>query len=167
MNDDTVYAGTNKGVYRGRSVDGGATWSWTQYNAGLPAAVDVSDLEVHPTTGVMRAATLGRSAYEVNTAPPIGSIVAIEGHLTLLRVHDVGTGFGPPGDQLDAEVIVRVDSAPDKAFGFQLRADVGEEDHRGMLNLLRDAFNRSYRVRIEYRVAGIHNNDLIRVMTLF
>jgi hypothetical protein len=166
-NDDTVYAATTQGVYRGRSVDGGATWSWSLFNNGLPAAVDLIDLQVHPTTGVVRAATLGRSAYEVNTAPPIGSILAIEGRLTLLRVHDVGTGFGPPGDQLDAEVIVRVDSDPDKAFGFQLRADAGEEDHRRMLDLLRDALNHGHRVRIEYRVAGIHNNDLIRVMTLF
>ena len=62
---------------------------------------------------------------------------------------------------------MRVDSAPDKAFGFQLRVDASAEDHSRMLDLLRDAFNHAYRVRIEYRVTGIHNNDLIRVMTLF
>src|SRR6266849_10893481 len=63
----TIYVGTNQGVYRGRSPDGGATWSWTSYTNGLPLA-DVVDLEVHPITGVLRAATFGRSAYEVNTA---------------------------------------------------------------------------------------------------
>lgn len=65
----TIYAGTNRGVYRGRSLDGGANWSWSSYNEGMPVAADVVDLEVHPVSHVMRAATLGRGAYEVRTAP--------------------------------------------------------------------------------------------------
>jgi hypothetical protein len=36
-------------------------------------------------------------------------------------VNEVGTGYGPPDDFLDAEVIVWLDSEPEKAFGFQLR----------------------------------------------
>lgn len=64
----TIFAGTNsQGVYRGRSLDGGATWLWEPFNDGLPAGTNVTDLEVHPITGVMRAATYGRSAFEVNT----------------------------------------------------------------------------------------------------
>jgi hypothetical protein len=62
----TIYAGTNRGVYRGKSTDGGITWFWTPYNNGLPLA-NIHTLEVHPTTGILRAATHGRSAYEVNT----------------------------------------------------------------------------------------------------
>lgn len=165
-NDLTIYAGTTRGVYRGRSVDGGATWSWTLYNSGLPAAVDVNDLEVHPTTGVIRASTLGRGAYEVNTAPPLGSILAIEGMITFLRVHDVGTGFGPPGDRIDGEAIVKLDSDPDKAFGFPLRADRGEEANVGMFKVLRESFRKDRPVRIEYEVTGIRNNQIIRVIGL-
>lgn len=60
----TVYAGTDMGVYRGHSSDGGMTWSWIAYNNGLPLA-NVTALEVHPTTGALRAATYGRSAFEV------------------------------------------------------------------------------------------------------
>jgi hypothetical protein len=62
----TLYAGTDLGVYRGASNDGGTNWSWVPYNFGLPPA-NVVDLEFHPTTGVMRAATYGRSAFEVRT----------------------------------------------------------------------------------------------------
>ncbi len=64
----TIYAGTYQGVYRGRSADAGATWSWDLYSTGLPLT-KINDLDVHPVTGVLRAATYGRSAYEVNTAP--------------------------------------------------------------------------------------------------
>ena len=30
----TVYAGTDKGVFRGRSIDGGTTWFWVPYTKG-------------------------------------------------------------------------------------------------------------------------------------
>jgi hypothetical protein len=43
------------------------TWFWRPYNNGMPPA-DVRDLEVHPSTGIMRAFTYGRSAFEVTTS---------------------------------------------------------------------------------------------------
>jgi hypothetical protein len=159
----TVYVGTDQGVYRGRSIDGGATWSWTPYNNGMPPA-RVVDLEVHPSTGVMRAATFGRGAFEVNTGPPVGSLLAAAGRVSLLRVHDPGTGYGPPTDFLDADVIVWLDTQPGKAFGFQLRPDAGEVAHAGMLRALRDAFKRGKTVQIDYVRTGIHNGRIIRVM---
>jgi hypothetical protein len=87
----TIYVGTDAGVFKGRSSDG-VTWHWTSYNNGLPPAVIINKLEVHPTSGALRAGTFGRSAYEVNTDFPIGSLVSIEGKVTLLRLEDVGTG---------------------------------------------------------------------------
>lgn len=63
----TIYAGTDHGVYQGRSTNHGSSWFWRPYNNGMPPA-DVRDLEVHPTTGIMRAFTHGRSAFEVTTA---------------------------------------------------------------------------------------------------
>jgi hypothetical protein len=152
-------------VYRGRSIDGGKTWFWVAYANGLPPA-DVRDLEVHPGTGVMRAATYGRSAYEVHTDAPIGSLLAAQGKLTFLRVHDVGTGFGPPIDSIDGEVVARLDSDPRKAFGFQLRKDAGEADHRGMLDVLRDGFTSSRLVRIEYVRTGLRHGRIVRVVHL-
>jgi hypothetical protein len=162
----TIFAGTDRGVFRGRSLDNGATWFWLPYDNGLPAQVDVRDLEVHPGTGVMRAATFGRSAFEVNTDPPMGSVLASEGKVTFLRVHDPGTGFGPPLEFLDAEVIVQLDSEPGKSFGFQLRNDGNESQRRGMLDLLRNAFRRNEPVRIEYTRTSIHNGVIFRVVKL-
>jgi hypothetical protein len=68
----TVYAGTNKGVYRGRSNSAGGPWTWESYIDGMPPA-DVRDLEVHPVTGHIFAATFGRGAFEVTpetNSPP-------------------------------------------------------------------------------------------------
>jgi Sortilin, neurotensin receptor 3, len=69
----TLYAGTNHGVYRGRSNAAGGPWVWEPYNNGMPLA-DVRDLEVHPTTGNIDAATYGRSAFELvpETILPVG-----------------------------------------------------------------------------------------------
>ena len=162
MNPFTIYAGTNEGVYRGRSIDGGTTWSWSAYLNGLPLA-DVRDLEVHPVSGVMLAATFGRSAYEVNTGAPFGSVVSARGKLTFLRVNDPGTGFGPATDFLNAEAIVQLDSQPGRGFGFTLRKDSDETAHRSMLDILRSAFSQNRTVRLDYVRTGFRNGRIIRV----
>jgi photosystem II stability/assembly factor-like uncharacterized protein len=163
----TIYAGgRDGGVYRGQSANGGQTWSWTPYFNGLPPAVTVTDLEVHPVTGVMRAGTFGRGAYEINTDSPLGSTLAAEGTITLLRVHNVGTRYGPPTDQIDVEVVVQLDSQPGKAFGFQLREDASEGQRRGILNVLRDAFKRERKVRIEYVRTGLRNGIVVRAIQI-
>ncbi len=39
-------------------------------------------------------------------APPAcADLLESKGRITFLRVHDVGTGFGPPTDFLDVEVV--------------------------------------------------------------
>ena len=63
------------------------------------------------------------------------------GHLTLLRVHDVGTGFGPPSDFLNVEVVIQLDSVGG-SFGFQLRDDGNRAVRQGMLDLRRSALLR-------------------------
>jgi xyloglucan-specific exo-beta-1,4-glucanase len=60
----TVYAATTKGVYRGRSDTTGQLWVWESYSNGMPSAY-VIDLEVHPLTGHLVAATYGRAAFEL------------------------------------------------------------------------------------------------------
>jgi hypothetical protein len=67
MFPDRVYVATQDGVYRGMSSDGGATFSWSLYASGMPSSLEVRDLEVHPKTGVMRAATFGQGVFEVYT----------------------------------------------------------------------------------------------------
>jgi hypothetical protein len=58
---------------------------------------------------------------------------------------------------------VRLDTAPRKAFGFQLRANADEKDHAGMLELLWSNFAQSRRVRIEYVRTGLRNGRAFRV----
>ena len=163
MNAHTVYVGTNRGVFRGRSQDEGVTWSWTPYDDGLPMA-DVRDLEVHPRTGVMRAGTFGRGAFEVDTAAPIGSVLSARGRIATLRVHDVGTGYGPPTDFFDGEVIVRLKSDNRNAFGFQLRPGSDDTRNAAMLASLTSAFTRSVPVTIDYERTGFRVGRIIRVL---
>jgi len=165
MAPSTVYVGTNRGVYRGFSDNGGATWRWSGYNDGLGLPI-INSLHVHPKTGVMRAATFGRSAYEVYTDWPIGTLAAATGRITFLRVHDVGTGWGPATDLLDVEVVIMLDSMPGRGFGFQLRTDSEEPARHGMLDLLRDAFIRKTSVTIDYVKTGLRNARIVRVADL-
>ena len=161
----TVYVGTGQGVYRGVSADQGATWNWTPYNNALPRAI-ITSLNSHPKTGVMLATTYGRSAYEVNTDFPIGTLASAQGRITFLRVHDVGTGFGPPSDFIDVEVVIALDTLPGRGFGFQLRADDKEFEAQGMLDILRDAYNRNSRVTIDYIRTGFRNGRIVRAADL-
>jgi hypothetical protein len=59
----TLFVGTNRGVFQGVSADNGVTWSWSPYNNGLPPA-DVGRL-LFSRTGLLRAGTFGRGAHEV------------------------------------------------------------------------------------------------------
>jgi tyrosinase len=101
--------------------------------------------------------------YEYDTETLVGDLCATEGRPTLLRVHDIGTRYGPPTDQLDVEVVLCLDSEPGRAFGFTLRADDNEPPHAGMLDLLRDAFSWDRRVRINYVRTGSCNGRIVRV----
>ncbi|MBF5042145.1 hypothetical protein FGE12_07040 [Aggregicoccus sp. 17bor-14] len=56
----TLYAATHLGVYR--STDAGATWA--RFGAGMPL-VEVTDVEILPDSSLVRAATFGRSVWEL------------------------------------------------------------------------------------------------------
>ncbi|MBV9174342.1 MAG: hypothetical protein JOZ81_30140 [Chloroflexi bacterium] len=162
MRPFTLFAGTSRGVFRGRSFDQGTTWTWTAYSAGMPPA-DVRALRVQPSTGLLRAATFGRGAFQVNTDTPVGSLVNTSGRLTFLRAHEVGTGFGRPPNVLDAEVVFLLDSSPSLAFGFQLRADAETPTRRAMLNTLRTAFVQNRPVSIDFVRTAPRIGSVIRV----
>jgi hypothetical protein len=94
----------------------------------------------------------------------MNSLQVAVGRITLLRVHDEGTGFGPPDDQLDAEVIVLLDTEPEKAFGFKLRTGADRADADGKVLALRDAFNNNRRVRLEFLRTGCRTGQIMRVI---
>jgi hypothetical protein len=86
------------------------------------------------------------------------------GKLNFLRAHDVGTGFGPPSDFIDAEVVAKFAGDPPRAFGFQLRPDLNANARTGMLGLLQDAFNNNWTVCLDFLlVPGKNNGIIIRV----
>ena len=88
----------------------------------------------------------------------------LSGQLSLLRVHDRGTGYGPPSDFIDVEAVVQFAGRPADAFGFQLRSDGNLPARQGMLDLLRDAFNHNWTAHIDYDIApGKHNGVIVRV----
>ncbi len=165
MNPYTVYAGTTKGVYRGVSSDKGVNWKWDPYKTGMPDAVDISDLEVQELTGVLRASTRGRGVYEVFTDFPVGSFVHAEGRITLLRINLPGTKYGIPPNQLDAEVIIAIDSYPGRVFGLKLRANGYESSARAMFNTLRNAFANNIKIHIEYIKKSVRTGNILRVIT--
>ena len=113
--------------------------------------------------GKVYVATFSNQLVVYGITPPV---LEVNGRLSFLRVHDVGTGFGPPDDQLDAEVVVAIDTEPGRFFGFQLRTDNNEAARKGMLDTLRTAFNRGRPVRLDYRRTGLDNGILIRVADL-
>ncbi len=84
----------------------------------------------------------------------------VSGQLSLLRVHDLGTGYGPPNDEIDVEVVVQFVGDTTRAFGFQLRNDDNGPARRGMLDLLRDGFNNDWHVWIDYDAAAGQNNGV-------
>jgi hypothetical protein len=87
-----------------------------------------------------------------------------QGKLTFLRAHDVGTGWGPPNDQLDVEVVFILDSVPQGAFGFQLRTDANEPIREAMVGLLRDAYVNNLTVSVDYFIdPGKHNGRAFRI----
>jgi hypothetical protein len=105
------------------------------------------------------------SLFQAQLADRLG-IHAAEGRLSFLRVHEAGTKFGPPGDELDVEVVARLDTRADMAFGFQLRPDSSEATRKGMLDTLRTAFKRDKRVRLDYSQTGPTTGVIIRVANL-
>lgn len=87
-----------------------------------------------------------------------------KGRVSLLRVHQKGSKYGPANDKIDVEVVIWLDSEPGKAFGFQLRDDSNRPARQGMLDLLRDAFNNNWQTTIDYEIkAGKENGVVLRV----
>lgn len=92
------------------------------------------------------------------------ALLQSKGKLTFLRVHEVGSKFGPPSDQIDVETVIKLATDPDKAMGFKLRNDANRPVRQGMLDLLRDAFSNNLTVVVDFELAtGKKNGVIIRV----
>ena len=105
-------------------------------------------LSDEPRSNAPQDAPAGPSAETVSSAEPKACIGHL-GRLRYLRVHDVGTGFGPPENFLDVEVVISFDTAPAEYYGFQLRENSNSLVRQGMLDLLRDAYDNNWSVRVD------------------
>jgi len=65
VNPDLLYVGTDVGIYV--SLDRGG--SWHRFMEGMPSAVPVHDLRIHPRDRELIAGTHGRSIWIVDVAP--------------------------------------------------------------------------------------------------
>ena len=93
--------------------------------------------------------------------PTRADLLQASGKITFLRVHDVGSGFGPPSDFIDVEVVVQLNTKPGESYGFQLRDDANRAARQGMLDLLRDAFNGNATVVLDYNIQPPKKNGVI------
>jgi len=94
-------------------------------------------------------------------------LIASQGKVTELRVVALGSKHGPPTDQIDVEVVAKLDSVPDRGMGFQLRNDENRPARQAMFELLSLAFQSGSNTRIEYSIdldAGKHNGVILRVI---
>jgi hypothetical protein len=93
------------------------------------------------------------------------AIEQIRGRVIFLRVHERGTGYGPPHDNLnDAEVIVKIENNP-RSFGFGLRPGDKLPAAQAMFALIQDAYNTNTPITIEYQERpGSNNHYLFRVI---
>jgi len=86
------------------------------------------------------------------------------GKIVFLRAHDLGTGYGPPTDQLDVEAVFILNAIGDGAYGFQLRNDDNLPARQAMFSLLRDGFVNNLPVTADYLIdPGKNNGVAIRV----
>jgi hypothetical protein len=86
------------------------------------------------------------------------------GKIVFLRAHDLGTGYGPPNDQLDVEAVFILNALGQGAYGFQLRNDDKLPARQAMFSLLRDAFVNNLTVSADYLIdPGKQNGVAIRV----
>jgi len=109
---------------------------------------------------------LFQPADEVQAAPALGVIRQVSGKITFLRVHQLGSGYGPPTDFIDVEVVLKLDTQSGKSFGFQLRNDAQLPVHKGMLQDIRGAFEENATVYIDYDDLGQNNSVILRVMAV-
>lgn len=90
-------------------------------------------------------------------------LVAGPSTVRMLRVHQLGDGYGPAEDHLDTEAVVALDDHPDEAFGLTLRPGPGLAASQAALHILRSAITTGGRVRLVYSPQGPSTRRIVRV----
>jgi hypothetical protein len=143
--------------------------SETDITGKLTAGNTLNPTFVAANEGTYRARLTGHggalgtqtSLVEIDAAPAPAQQVKKTGVITSLTAQDLGTGFGPPTDFIDVEALITLDTAPDEAFGFELRNDRFRPSRQAMFDLLRDAFFNNRAVTIGCSVIPGQQNGVI------
>ena len=107
-------------------------------------------------SGLLFAASFAQADTPGSLRGEHGSSFTATGKVTLFRVQIKGLEMGPANDRLDAEVLVTLDSEPDKGFGIRLHED--EPDAREMIETLRAAYLQHVPVTIQSPLTPGRNN---------
>ncbi len=127
---NVLFCGTDVGVFR--SADRGS--SWTRFGTGLPA-VSVQDLEIAADASIVRIATHGRGAWELEVPPPanrppvvallspggsatvpLGATVAFAGRVTDADAGDPVTRVWTFPDTWETVRVLQADAVIEHAF---------------------------------------------------
>lgn len=88
----------------------------------------------------------------------------IEGTVESIRKNSVGIAYGPPGNSIVAEAIIKLKEYPDRAFGIRLdTSSVNIEANRAKLKVIEDAYIGDIPITISYAKAGIDKGMIIAV----
>ena len=98
----------------------------------------------------------------VDMARAVSAVAAEHGAIPVpSAVQEVQLAIAAKPDKIDVEVVTKLDSMPDHAFGFQLRSDENGPARRAMLDLLRDALDEGYRVTLDIDILDQRRNGII------
>jgi hypothetical protein len=144
--------------------------SWSPLLRSSAMALQPTSM-IYDPVGCVRSLYIGtanRGIIRLRPLPPDwdfpdGSLQEATGLITMLRVHDQGTGFGPHYDYMDVEVVITLDSQPGKAFGLQLRQNPNGAAASGMLDVLRDCFSHRRPVTVDFTRTGCRSGTILRV----
>lgn len=100
---------------------------------------------------------------DVEVPPSIGDIVAREGLIRMIRVHEHGTGYGSPAHQINEDCIVTLDTEPGAVFGIELTGSNAPAGRR-MFDFLREKFQKRQPVRLEYTATSALGGRILRVI---
>ena len=88
------------------------------------------------------------------------------GRINFMVIQEAGVPYGPPSDSIASEVVIKLDSLPNNAFGFSLRNNANLPSHQAMLDILRDAFFNNIPVTIDYNIIPPKTNGIILRVSL-
>jgi hypothetical protein len=124
---------------------------------------EIVGMKLASNTGEKQLGEIEETLVEEEVVP-LGWYGTGWGKIKYLRCNDIGHVWGGGNDALYTEVIVKISSAPDHAFGFHLRP--GDPDlpaNLAMLSVLRDAFVHNLDVLISFHSDGNKNCEMRRV----